>query len=308
MSEANGGAGGAGGADGPGAGGAGPGAGGAGGAGPGAGGAGGASGAGGGDWITSLSPDHQAFVTGKQYKGVADIIDSYRNAEKLLGVPADRVLKLPGADGKPEDWAPIYDKLGRPKDAAGYGLDALVPKGENGEFMKAAAGKFHELGLSKSQAENLTKWYNEQAAGATTNFAANQAAESQAQQQKLAAEWGQAYDQNVGRAKAAASMLGVNDEKTIDALQSVMGFDGVFKFFNTIAEKIGEDNFPSSESQGSIMSPEAAKAELANLRNDADFRKKFLSGDVEARKRMEQLQKWASPGDVENSLYSSSRG
>src|SRR4051812_33433335 len=74
------------------------------------------------DWKTAgLDDASAAFVAEKQFKDMSTAIQSHRNLEKLVGVPADKLLRLP-TDDSPEAWNAIYDKLGRPKDAAGYNL------------------------------------------------------------------------------------------------------------------------------------------------------------------------------------------
>src|SRR5437879_5504237 len=47
-------------------------------------------------------------------------IKAHREAEKLIGVPADQLLRLPVSTADAEAWKPVWQKLGAPVDAAGY--------------------------------------------------------------------------------------------------------------------------------------------------------------------------------------------
>lgn len=250
-------------------------------------------------WTDGLTPDQLAIVQTKGYRGVADVLTSYSNLEKLHGVPQERLLKLPGADAKPEDWAPIFDKLGRPADPGGYAVD--VPAGMSDEFAKAATAQFHQLGLSKSQGEGLVKWFNEQQGGAASKVAETQAMNSIHQEAKLKAAWGPAYDQNLATAKATVNKFELTAEQ-IDGMQHALGFDGVMTLLHKIGEGLGEHGFITGDaSSGSkILTPEQAQLEIKKLQTDPEFGKRYINGDVEARNRMEALQKWANPGNVTN--------
>ena len=93
------------------------------------------------DWgKQGLDTDSMALVNDRQWKGVPDVLTSYRNLEKLIGVPPERVIKLPGDKDPVESWNSVYDRLGRPKAAADYKIP--LPEGDTGEFAKAIAPIF----------------------------------------------------------------------------------------------------------------------------------------------------------------------
>jgi hypothetical protein len=58
------------------------------------------------------------------------LTEMYQGAERLIGVPPDRVVKLPAADAKPEDLRSFYERLGAPKEAKDYDLSptAVSPR------------------------------------------------------------------------------------------------------------------------------------------------------------------------------------
>ena len=47
------------------------------------------------DWTSGLTDEMRGYVQNKGFKAPQDVVESYRNFEKLHGVPQDRILKLP---------------------------------------------------------------------------------------------------------------------------------------------------------------------------------------------------------------------
>lgn len=234
--------------------------------------------------LTKLQPD----------EALPEIVKGFRNAEKLLGVPADQVVRLP-KDDDPKAWGPIYDKLGRPADPKGY--DIPVPEGQDSGYADWARGTFHELGLSGKQAKALTEKWNafvaEKMQAAQTEYANGVKADSEALQK----EWGAAYEKHLQIAKGAAREFGL-DAKTIDTLEQAMGFAGVMKFMHAIGAKLGEDKFIGGGKPGGfgdVTTPEMAQAQIRALRNDVEFTKRYVAGDAAARAEMERLHRYAYP-------------
>src|SRR5258708_5378414 len=76
--------------------------------------------------------DLKGFAEVNGLKTPLHAVQQLREAQKLIGVPKDELVRVPKADAKQEDWNPIWDRLGRPKEAAEYKLE--VPQGDDGEF------------------------------------------------------------------------------------------------------------------------------------------------------------------------------
>lgn len=78
----------------------------------------------------------------------------------------DGMLKLPGADAKPEDWDPVWKALGRPDTPDGYGIakPEKLPDGVEWDdaFAKGFSEFAHATGIPKAQAEKLIAWHTEQ--------------------------------------------------------------------------------------------------------------------------------------------------
>lgn len=245
-----------------------------------------------GNWYDGIEDgDLKGYVQNKGWKDPVELANGYRNLEKLLG--GEKVPLPKGAEDK-EGWARVYDALGRPKSADDYGL--AVPEGGSPEFAKAAASKFHELGLSKGQAEALTNWYNEQAQGQLGAQQQAQAAKVEQDLQSLRGEWGGAYEENIELGRRAAREFGLDATK-LEALENAFGTGEMLKFMSKIGRGLTEHNFEGGRTAtGFGMTPEAAKQRISALREDRDFTAKYLSGNADARGEMEKLMKLAFPG------------
>lgn len=248
------------------------------------------------DWSKSgLDTDHLGYAQTKGWKGPADTVMSYRNLEKLVGVPAEQILKLP-SDDLPTSWDPIFNKLGRPEKPDGYKLP--VPDGVDPGFAKTASEAFHKAGVSQKQAEALTTWWNEQAAGATKAQADATAARDTEQLAMLKAEWGVNLQANSAIVDKAATAFGMTSDQ-LDGLKAAMGPGEAMKFLHNIGSKLAtEDSFIGADGKPSTtggLTPAQAITKIGELRKDGEFVKRYAAGDAEAKREMARLHQIAYP-------------
>lgn len=256
------------------------------------------------NWQTlGLDAEANTLVTERQWKHPNDVIKSYRNLEKLTGVPADQIIKLPKGDD-PKAWNEVYTRLGRPATAAEYKLP--VPEGQDGSFAKTAADWFHEAGVTQAGATRLASKWNEFQASQQKQQADQVALRDTEQVNALKSEWGANYDRLAGQVDKAAETFGMKPEQ-LAALKQVMGPKDAMQFLQKIGSKLGvEDNqfHDGAGPQGfNNMSPEQAQAEITRLQKDKLFAQEFNSADPrvksEARQRMARLSVIAAPGSRE---------
>lgn len=255
------------------------------------------------DWATAggVTGEDLTYVQAKGFKGPNDLLASYKGAEKLIGVPADQVIKLPQSTGGVEITQQqmneaVYDRLGRPKTAADYKLP--VPEGVDVKFAENVSGWMHEVGLNTKQATTLAGKWNEYMAGVAKAQTEATTARAATDNQALKVEWGNKYDSNVALVDRAAAAFGM-DQKQVTALRDAMGPAAAMKFLLNIGSKLGhDDNFvPAGDNQGFTgMSPEQAMTEIATLRKDKGFQEKFTKGDAEAKAKWTKLHQTAYPG------------
>lgn len=233
------------------------------------------------NWYDTFKPEVQAYVKEKGFKDPGVLAESYRQLESTIGVPAEHIIRLPKSFDDAEAMGKIYDRLGRPSKAEEYIFD-LPKEGVNEEYIKAARGEFHKLGLTKKQAAELVKWNN---SFAETSVKAQMEAAKTAfdnESNALKKEWGAAYEQNVSITKTAANKLGISSEQ-MDALGEVMGYSKAMKFFHTLASKVGEGEFiEGGKGESTLSTPQQAQAKIGMLMKDSDFMTRYSRGEEQA--------------------------
>jgi hypothetical protein len=247
-----------------------------------------------GNWFDGFNDDLKGYTQNKGWRDPAATVESYRNLEKLVGVPQDQIIKLPGGDAPPEAWNDIWNRLGRPSDPKEYGFQA--PEGQDPAFSEWMGKTFHDAGVPKSMAEKIAAAYAEFGQQVGTQQQEARQAQLATEAAGLKTKWGAAHDQNIGIARQAAQGLGL-DGATIDALEAGMGFTKVMELFHTLGTRMGEGGFVGGDrgQQSGVLTPEAAQQRIQALRKDTEFLNKYAAGDEKARREFEQLHKWAYP-------------
>lgn len=248
------------------------------------------------EWTAGFSDDMRGYVQNKGWKNAQEVADSYRNFEKnYAGVGQERLLKLPESWESPEAQA-VWEKLGKPKDAKGYGLK--VPEKGDPKLAEWAGDVFHKSNLTSDQAQKVMAAWNERQNAVQTQTAENQKIALTQATEKLKTEWGAAYEKQMNLAKSGMMALEL-DAATVDLMANTMGAEKVFKQLAKIGAGIGEASFVAGRPAGDgTVTPEQARNELEELKRDQAWVQKYLAGDFDAKKRMEHLQKMAVPGDM----------
>lgn len=233
------------------------------------------------DWVAALAPEDRDLVELKKYATPGDAVRALRNAQKLIGAPAEEMVRL-SPNGMDEESAKRFLKhIGVPASPDEYKIP--VPEGGDPEFAKISAGWFHEADLTQAQAKGLTEKFNQYVGEKLAESEQSHAAQLQIDEAALRTEWGNAYQQRVGLAKAAAATFGLNEEKLV-LLQNALGPAEMVKFVYGLAAKIGEDKFVSglTSGQSGALTPGAARARLGEMKSDPEFMTQWKRGDKKA--------------------------
>lgn len=229
-------------------------------------------------WASGLAPEAQQLAKAKGWKDVGAVMTSYAELEKLVG--ADKIA-LPGKDAKPEDFAAIYDKLGRPESADKYDLgDFKVPEAWDQDGVKAMLAGMHEDGLNSRQVQGVMKRYGAFIDGAEKARAENGEKVAQASKAALVKEWGGEFAANMDFANIAAKQFLGEDLDTVRNLRladgSVLGDNAAYvRAFARVGKAIAEPSTLAGlgSTTGFASTPGAAKAELDKLNADESFQK-----------------------------------
>ena len=198
---------------------------------------------------------NEAFVP---YKTVGEFAQHHlevstkaADLEKKLG---DYVPKLPD-NATDDDKNHYYDALGRPKQPSEYEFDGEDKNAP--EWTNQWKQQFHSLGLTKTQAKNLSAAWNTSMQKMVEAHNANLQNEMKAAETKLRSEMGDKYDTNVELAKRMTQThLGSDFDKTFANLPAEGRF-GVVRLLLKVAQLTGEDRSPQPGMSRSQSSPQA---------------------------------------------------
>lgn len=254
------------------------------------------------DWRTTLPPEYQADPALKDVPDVTTLAKNYLNTKSLVG----RSVVLPNEKSTPEERSAFFDKLGRPKEFAGYEspkdlklhpelkIDATQLDG----FRKS----FHELGLSKPQGEALIKQYLETMNGNVTAMETAREQETAARMAELDKEWGVNKDANLKIVARAVDAFGGAELRKFFDESGLGNHPAMIKMFYDIGKKIGEDRSNAGDSQFKHLDASAAQAEIEKLKNDPTFQQVFLDPKhkdyAETVKKWQDLHRVAYPGQT----------
>lgn len=216
-------------------------------------------------------------------------LTSYRNLEKLTGVPADQLLKIPSKEDT-AGWAELNKKFGwaPPDDAKDYNIE--VPEGQDAGYAERIRGVFKEIGLPKEMGEKLAKANNavlaEMIKAEDDAFNAKAAADMAA----LKAEWGGEFDKLDQLARRAAKEYGL-DQSTLELMEDFLGPAGAARFWAKIGSKMGEAAFVDGKVDSlGPMTPDAAKARVHQLGGDKEWFARLNAGGVKEKQEWAMLQ------------------
>lgn len=241
------------------------------------------------EWTSTLPPDMQTFVQAKGFKDPGAVLESYRNLEKLHGLPPERLLKLPEKADDAEAMNQIFSRLGRPDKPEGYDNLALPEKGDP-KFLEFAKTMFHGANLTKAQAAVLTTKWNEYMGTQQSAIAETQKAEVVKETNALKQEWGHAYEQNLKIADDAASKLGLGSAD-LDKIKNSIGLAATAKFIHGLSTRLGEGNFHTGTGEGKnfVTTPAQAQARIQTLSKDPEFSRRYLARETAAVEEMDRL-------------------
>lgn len=165
-------------------------------------------------WTENLPEDLKPYAaTLGKYPNATELLRGLGNASKLIGQKTQGV-QVPGPDAKPEEIAEFHKALGVPESPEGYNLTKpeKLPDGVewNEDEIKGFAEFAHKQGLLPDQTKALIEFDMQRQQSLVGKASANVEEFVAKQREDLKTEWGEEFDGNIDRAKAAASALGLD--------------------------------------------------------------------------------------------------
>lgn len=211
--------------------------------------------------------DTKAYIERNGFKDWGGVLKTAINQEKLIGVPAEQLLRLP-ADRSPDKMMSVLDQLGRPKEAAGYEVKPNAEIGLDGPALENFLKVAHEkAGLLPWQLQPLLEWYSANAAEGAKLQEQASAKSIEEGDKAIRGEFGNAYDDKIARIN---DLLKTHGSEELDEylFESGRGNDVRFaKFLDKIADLVAEQpGLPGEKGRdterGGALTPAQAQEKL----------------------------------------------
>jgi len=252
-------------------------------------------------WYSGIeNADIRGYAELKGWKDMGSAVESYRNLEKLQGVPPERLAKIPDANDT-DGWKAFNAKFGWAAPDSADAYDLPVPEGASNAYANKMKSVFHELGIPADKAKALVEKSNgvlaELGLADETAFKDSTAADLA----KLKADWGGNFDELSQLADRARQEILPNSGLTseqLDLMEDLVGSANMIRLFAAFGQKAGEAKFTAggTDTNSGPMSPEAARARVEQLGQDRDWFKRLESGDANAQREWAQLQQTIARG------------
>lgn len=223
-----------------------------------------------GDWKSSIPEEIRGHASLEHINDIGALAKSYVHAQQMVG--ADKVA-LPGKSATEDEWAEVYNKLGRPESPDGYEFSTEnLPEGveldqDMVSWFKDAA---HKAGMNPRQAQAMLDAYNEMNIGQAEMSGAEVQARVEQVEAELRKEYGQAFDDRMSIANATLAEFGNPEITEIQLADGTMLGDhpDVIRMLASVGtflrEKVGEDTLPGAQVSGGVT-PNDAQAKIRDL-------------------------------------------
>ncbi len=211
-----------------------------------------------------------------------DISKMHREAEKLIGAPANELIRVPKDQKDEAGWKTVWTRLGAPADPKEYDFSAIKDAAGNpiaaplADVLRASFGKYHvPKETATALAADIQKQRDNVIAAETTELQAKLETDKAA----LKKSWGANTEANLFIARNAAKALGVSEE-AVAALEKTLGYSAVMEMFRVVGTKIVEAKFVTHQNRpgGGVMTREEAVARKAELMADDAWTKRYMAG------------------------------
>lgn len=218
-------------------------------------------------------------------------IKSHRDAEKLIGAPADKMVRLADPNDEAATKA-MWQRLGAPADAKDY--DFSTVKTSDGKDIDpkladalrgAAASANAPKDVAARLADAVVKFNDAQTAEQVAAKAATVATEKG----ELQKNWGTNFEPNKFVAQKGAEKLGFSAEQ-IAALENTAGYAKTMEAMRRVGELSGEAKFVNDPNNPTgVMTREQAMAQKSTLMADTAWVTRYLAGGAAEVREMTAL-------------------
>lgn len=218
---------------------------------------------------------------------------AHREAEKLIGAPANEMIRLPKDPKDEAGWKNVWERLGAPKTAADYKFDNVkdaagnpLPQALVDTLRETAASAY----LPQTAAEKVAAAVQKFIAGQGEAAAAERTAKLNEERTALQKEWGSNFEAHKFIAQQAAAKFGISTD-VVTALEGQLGYSKTMTFLRDVGMKIGEGRFIEGgpNNPGGLMTRDQALAKVSELKADKAWRARYFDGGSAERREMDGL-------------------
>jgi hypothetical protein len=257
-------------------------------------------------WYSALDPEHLGHVQSRGWDkrdpmdALVEAVKGHVSATRMIGVPAEQLLKLPKEAGDSDGWRGVWQRLGAPADPKDYEFaDVQVGEVTNSlvdTLRGAAAGVNMPKPMAAAVAQSVAKWVNDQG----ESYKAEVASNLQVADEAIRKSWGSNYEAfnyvaNRGQ-EALATRLGERLAPQLEGAMDVLrqaGFGELGReMMRVVGAGLGEDKFIGGSGVPggrAAMTRDMALARLSELKADKTWVARFTSGDTDALKEMRAI-------------------
>jgi hypothetical protein len=216
--------------------------------------------------IEGLDSEYSGDTSLKAIQDIPSLVKSYVHAQRKMG--ADKTV-IPNQNSTNEEWMQFYGKLGLPTEFDKYDIQMGEESIVKEDFFNAFKQEAYDNKMLPDQAQKMFDFFSNRTKNAVDEQQASQQEESANRLNGLKEEWGDAFDQNVFKAKAAVNEFGGEDLKAY-LNESGLGNDpNLIKAFAKIGDSfLKEDNFSEAGKPAYAMSPSEAMEKANGIMGD----------------------------------------
>lgn len=215
------------------------------------------------NWKDYLPDDLKSHASLEVVKDVPTLVKNYINAQKMIG--ADKIA-IPGQHSSKEDWKNVFSKLGLPEKIEDYKVEVPKDSKVDKEFVDGLIKAAHENNILPAQAKGLLDWFMKADEAAYAKEVEANKTKIKEGIINLQNEWGDAYNVNISRAKAALREFA--DKEVSESIQKTnLGSNpAIIKLLAKVGETLSEDKIKGEGGGGfGALSPAQAQAELDSI-------------------------------------------
>lgn len=237
-----------------------------------------------GDFRNGLSPEWQGHSAIQDIKTLDSLVKTFVHSQSMIGADKDDIIRKPKEGATPEQLKEYALALGMPETSDGYGdFQGEFPEnfGDMTDAVSEMKKAFHELHVPKDMGDALMKKFFESKISDFENSKQLVMDSSLKSEENLKSLWGDAYDQNIGIAKAALNQFDPDGGlKQVLKEFHLSSNEHLVKLFHEIGKRTLDSSMVMGISGGSMkMAPAEAKAKLDSMQSDPAFVAKLMSSD-----------------------------